>query len=148
MKLVKPDMRGDPMSPLRWATKSPRRLARELSGQGTPIGADTVASLPHEEGFSPQATAKILEGTQRPDRDAQFRHITDQAKDSQASGDPVDSMRRWWIARGQHDYPTARRLLITAAACGANDTRSRVFKAELVALALEIGVPISVCHVP
>src|SRR6266571_6469139 len=35
LALVEPDMRGDPMSPLRWTTKSTRHLAAELTAQGT-----------------------------------------------------------------------------------------------------------------
>ena len=34
LALVEPDERGDPMSPLRWTTKSTRRLAAELTRQG------------------------------------------------------------------------------------------------------------------
>jgi hypothetical protein len=34
LALVEPDMRGDPMSPLRWTTKSTRHLADELTRQG------------------------------------------------------------------------------------------------------------------
>jgi hypothetical protein len=34
LALVEPDMRGDPMSPLRWTTKSTRNLAAELTRQG------------------------------------------------------------------------------------------------------------------
>ena len=34
LALVEPDERGDPMSPLRWTTKSTRKLAAELTGQG------------------------------------------------------------------------------------------------------------------
>src|SRR3954470_16506488 len=43
LALVEPDERGDPMSPLRWTTKSTRRLADELTGQGHRVSADTVA---------------------------------------------------------------------------------------------------------
>lgn len=45
LALVEPDMRGDPMSPLRWTTKSTRRLADELTRQGHRVSADTVADL-------------------------------------------------------------------------------------------------------
>ncbi|MGW7370290.1 ISAzo13-like element transposase-related protein, partial [Streptomyces sp. NPDC054841] len=31
LALVEPDLRGDPMSPLRWTTKSTRKLAAELT---------------------------------------------------------------------------------------------------------------------
>ena len=34
LALVEPDERGDPMSPLRWTTKSTRKLAAELTRQG------------------------------------------------------------------------------------------------------------------
>ena len=78
-------MRGDPMSPLRWTTKSTRRLAGELTRQGHRISADTVADLLREEGFSLQANAKTLEGAQHPDRDAQFHYINDRAKEHMAA---------------------------------------------------------------
>ncbi len=72
LALVEPDMRGDPMSPLRWTTKSTRNLADQLTRQGHRVGADTVGDLLREEGFSLQSNAKTLEGKQSPDRDAQF----------------------------------------------------------------------------
>jgi hypothetical protein len=90
--LVEPDMRGDPMSPLRWTTKSTRKLADELTRQGWRICADTVADLLRGEGFSLQANAKTIEGQQHPDRDAQFRYLNEQVKDHQATGDPVISV--------------------------------------------------------
>src|SRR5262249_29469286 len=43
LALVEPDERGDPMSPLRWTTKSLRVLAGELARQGRPGGAGPVA---------------------------------------------------------------------------------------------------------
>jgi hypothetical protein len=39
LALVEPDERGDPMSPLRWTTKSLRHLAEELTRQGHPVSA-------------------------------------------------------------------------------------------------------------
>ena len=92
LALVEPDMRGDPMSPLRWTAKSLRVLASELAGQGHRVSADTVADLLHEEGFSLQGNAKTLEGSQHPDRDAQFRYINEQVKDHLGSKDPVVSV--------------------------------------------------------
>ncbi|MGR8007599.1 ISAzo13 family transposase [Streptomyces hypolithicus] len=92
LALVEPDMRGDPMSPLRWTTKSTRHLAGELTGQGHRISAETVADLLREEGFSLQGNAKTVEGRQHPDRDGQFRYISERAKDYQAAGDPVVSV--------------------------------------------------------
>jgi Rhodopirellula transposase DDE domain len=60
----------------------------------------------------------------------------------------VESIRRWWRARGQEDYPGAARLLITADAGGSNSYRYRVWKSELAALAAETGLVITVCHFP
>jgi transposase len=92
LALVEPDERGDPMSPLRWTTKSLRRLAEELSRQGHPVSAPTVGQLLRENGFSLQGTAKALEGEQHPDRDAQFAYINEQVKDHQDAGEPVISV--------------------------------------------------------
>ena len=60
----------------------------------------------------------------------------------------VESIRRWWKAAGGGDYPLARRLLITADAGGSNGYRTRAWKAELAALAVETGLEITVCHFP
>jgi transposase len=92
MALVEPDARGDPMSALRWTTKSTRKLAEELTRAGHPVSADTVGDLLREEGFSLQANAKTIEGAQHPDRDGQFRYINEQAQRYQAAGDPVVSV--------------------------------------------------------
>jgi Rhodopirellula transposase DDE domain len=219
LALVEPDERGDPMSPLRWTTKSTRKLAAELTAQGHKVSADTVGDLLRAEGFSLQGNAKTIEGKQHPDRDAQFRYINEQVKAHQDSGDPVisvdtkkkelvgqfknagrewrpqgqpvatrthdfpedsvgkavpygvyditgnvgwvsvgtdhdtaafavESIRRWWKAAGGGDYPLARRLLITADAGGSNGYRTRAWKAELAALAVETGLEITVCHFP
>jgi hypothetical protein len=60
----------------------------------------------------------------------------------------VESIRRWWRARGPEDYPGVSRLLITADAGGSNSYRYRVWKSELAALAAETGLVITVCHFP
>ena len=60
----------------------------------------------------------------------------------------VESIRRWWKAMGQAAYPGARRLLVTADAGGSNSYRTRAWKAELAAFALETGLAVTVCHFP
>ena len=92
LALVEPDERGDPMSPLRWTTKSLRHLAEELTRQGHRVSAPTVGKLLVEQGFSLQANVKTLEGKQHPDRDAQFRYLNEQVKQHQAAGEPVISV--------------------------------------------------------
>jgi hypothetical protein len=219
LALVEPDERGDPVSPLRWTTKSTRALAAELTRQGHRAGAGTVGDLLREQGFSLQGNAKTIEGKQHPDRDAQFRYISEQVKAHQGTVDPVisvdtkkkerigpfgnagrtwrprgdpvqvrdhdfpdeaagtaipygiydlaanagwvnvgtdhdtaafavESIRRWWNARGSKDYPAARRLLITADAGGSNGYRTRAWKTGLAALAEETGLQITCCHFP
>lgn len=90
--LVEPDARGDPMSPLRWTIKSTRQLAKALGDMGHKVSSWTVGQLLHQMGYSLQATAKTVEGTQHPDRDAQFHHINDEAKRRLDSGEPVISV--------------------------------------------------------
>jgi hypothetical protein len=60
----------------------------------------------------------------------------------------VETIRRWWNARGRADYPRAGRLLVTADAGGSNGYRTRAWKAGLAALALETGLAVTVCHFP
>ena len=60
----------------------------------------------------------------------------------------VESIRRWWQARGRLDYPAAGRLLITADAGGSNGYRTKAWKMGLAALAEQTGLEITVCHLP
>ena len=90
--LVEPVTRGDPESPLRWTCKSVRQLAAELRHRGHQTSHRMVAELLHEMDYSLQANRKTLEGSSHPDRDAQFRHISDQIRDFQADRQPVISV--------------------------------------------------------
>ena len=90
--LIEPETRGDPESPLRWTTKSTRRLAAELSGMGHSVSHDVVAKILHSLRYSLQGTRKKLEGSQHPDRDDQFRYINNLATEFLAAGDPVISV--------------------------------------------------------
>jgi hypothetical protein len=60
----------------------------------------------------------------------------------------VESIRRWWRLDGRWRYPSARRLLIFADGGGSNGSRARAWKANLLELAEEIGIPITVSHYP
>ena len=90
--LVDPVTRGDPMSPLRWTTKSAARLAAELVAQGYEIAERTVLRLLHQLGYSLQANAKVVEGNQHPDRDGQFAYLSRLAGEAIAAGEPVISV--------------------------------------------------------
>jgi transposase len=74
-ELVHPETRGNPMSLLRWTSKSSTKLAENLVGQGFEVSSRTVLRLLHELGYSLQANAKVTEGRQHADRDAQFRYL-------------------------------------------------------------------------
>ncbi len=60
----------------------------------------------------------------------------------------VNAIRRWWQAMGQARYPHAKRLVVTADCGGSNGARVRLWKRELQALANELAISITVCHLP
>lgn len=90
--LVDPVTRGDPESPLRWTSKSTRRLADELNAQGYCVGPGKVGKLLHSIGYSLQANHKTTEGKQSPDRNAQFEFISARVDAFQNRGAPVISV--------------------------------------------------------
>ena len=90
--LVEPDSRGDPESPLRWTSKSTYKLSEELKGKGYGVCQRTVCSLLADLEYSLQSNKKMKEGTNHPDRDAQFRYIYQRVKSFQARNDPVISV--------------------------------------------------------
>ena len=218
-ELVEPTTRGDPMAPLLWTAKSLRNLAAGLRELGHRICHNVVADLLRDMGYSLQANRKTLEGTNHPDRDAQFGYINERVKQALAAGQPaisvdtkkkelvgdfknggreyrpkgrpepvrvhdflipelgraapygvydiagnagwvslgidhdtasfaVNAIRRWWHAMGRARYPQAKQLLITADCGGSNGARVRLWKRELQALADELGIVVTVCHLP
>ena len=217
--LVDPGARGDPMSGLRWTSKSLRGLAGELAALGYDVSHTVVGEMLKAEKFSLQGNAKTKEGTDHPDRDAQFLHISKTVGAALAAGTPVisvdtkkkelvgdfknngrewrpkgqpeevrvhdflikelgravpygvydlaanagwvsvgtscdtaafavNTIRRWWQEIGAKRYPEAHHLVITADGGGSNASRSRLWKHELQKLADEIGIAISVHHLP
>ena len=80
------------MTPLRWTSKSLRRLADQLRAQGHQVSATLVGRLLHEADYSLQANSKTLEGEQHPDCDAQLQHIHDTVATFLAAGTPVVSV--------------------------------------------------------
>jgi len=217
--LVEPTTRGDPMAPLLWTAKSLRNLAAGLRELGHRIAHNVVADLLRDMGYSLQANRKTLEGSNHPDRDAQFGYINEQVKAALAANQPaisvdtkkkelvgdfknagqeyhpkgqpepvrvhdfiipelgraapygvydiannagwvsvgidhdtasfaVNAIRTWWQKMGSERFPNASQLVITADGGGSNGTRVRLWKRELQALADELGIPITVCHLP
>ena len=207
------------MAPLKWTAKSLRNLATELHGLGHRISHNVVADLLRHLGYSLQANRQTREGTDHPDRDAQFGYINRKVKQALAANEPaisvdtkkkeligdfknggrelrpkgqpepvrvhdfiipelgraapygvydiadnagwvsvgidndtasfaVNSIRRWWKTMGHVRYPRATKLLITADCGGSNGVRVRLWKRELQALADELDIAITVCHLP
>ena len=60
----------------------------------------------------------------------------------------VNAIRRWWLEMGRARYPEAKALLITADCGGSNGVRVRLWKHELQNLADELGLTVTVCHLP
>jgi hypothetical protein len=91
-ELVHPETRGNPMSFLRWTSKSTAKLADDLVRQGFKITDDTVGRILKNLGYSLQAPVKEKEGTAHPDRDAQFSYLNDRVGIFIKSGEPVISV--------------------------------------------------------
>jgi hypothetical protein len=91
-ELVYPDTRGNPMSLMRWTSKSSVKLAEELQRRGFSVSSSTVLRVLHYLGYSLQANAKVTEGRQHPDGDEQFRHLNDTAASFIKRAQPVISV--------------------------------------------------------
>lgn len=83
---------GDPLSLLRWTSKSTRKIAANLKQQGHDVSHTTVMRLLHEQHYSLRGNVKSLEGRQHPQRDVQFRYLRDQAKAFLGAQQPVVSV--------------------------------------------------------
>jgi hypothetical protein len=126
VRIMEETTAGDPMSLLKWTSKSTRAIAEQLAGQGHPVSSVTVGRCLHDMDYSLQANVKELEGPEHPDRDAQFRYINARVKSFLRSHDPVISVDtkkkelvgafrnagRTWRPKGQpekvmvHDFPS------------------------------------------
>lgn len=91
-KMIEPATRGDPESPLRWTSKSTRKLEEELNKQGYAISYKTIGRLLKELGYSLQANRKTNEGGDHPDRDKQFEYIYEKIKTLLEKDQPVISV--------------------------------------------------------
>lgn len=90
--LVEPTTSGHPQSPVRWTSRSTRRLARELQAMGHNVSERLVRDLLHAAGYSLQLNQKDREGSKSPDRDAQFRYLQAEVLRHQRRRQPVISV--------------------------------------------------------
>lgn len=90
--LVESTTRGDPESALLWTSRSQRNIVAALTTQGHQTSMKMVSRLLKELGYSLQANRKRLEGTQHPDRNAQFEHINETIRRRLDANEPVISV--------------------------------------------------------
>lgn len=88
--LLKP--KGDPMSPIRWTSKSLAQLVEAITKQGHSMKKSALYNYLCSEGFSLKANKKNIEGVSHPDRDAQFEHINKSCKTFEENGNPIISV--------------------------------------------------------
>ena len=79
-RLVEPTERGDPQSPLRWTCKSLTNLESELRQQSFSVSRTWISEVLRQLGYSLQGNRKTREGSDHPDRNAQFEHINRRVK--------------------------------------------------------------------
>lgn len=111
-RLVDPDSRGDPESPLRWTCMSLRALAAALQADGLEVSYRKVGQLLKSSGFSLQSNRKTREGAQHPDRNAQFEHIAKRVKARRRCGEPalsVDTKKKEVLGKLKNPGKTYRR---------------------------------------
>jgi Rhodopirellula transposase DDE domain len=91
-KLLEPATLGDPEAPLLWTSKSTRHLADALVVLGHKISHDSVGRIREDIGYRLQANRKTEEGSDHPDRDAQFEYINRCVRRFQKRHQPVVSV--------------------------------------------------------
>lgn len=125
-KIMEESTVGDPMSPLKWSSKSSYQIQEYLESLGHHLSEDTVQRRLRELDYSLQANIKDKEGASHAQRDRQFRYLNQTAKRFLAAGEPVISVDtkkkekvgefknpgRKWRKKGQapkvqiHDFPS------------------------------------------
>lgn len=119
LALVEDSSLGDPASPLQWTHKSLRTVAQELVKKHHAISHTKTGHLLKANGYRLQGNKKSKEGTNHPDRDGQFKHINEQAKEYLDAGDPVisvDTKKKELVGNfknnGQQWLPTGKPIAV------------------------------------
>jgi len=73
--LIEDAIRGDPEAPLRWVSRSQRNIVEMLRCQGFSVSQKLVGLLLREQKYSCQANRRMREGSNHPDRNAQFEVV-------------------------------------------------------------------------
>jgi hypothetical protein len=91
-RLLEPATMGDPMRPLRWVSKSHEKLATALQAMGHKVSSSSIPKLLGELKYCRHFNRKTKEGSNHPDRDAQFEYINARVEAFQAADQPVISV--------------------------------------------------------
>ena len=83
------DPKGDPMSLVKWTTKSMAHLKQGLQALGHHVGESTIRRILQNLGYSLRSNKKNIEGSSHPDRDGQFIHIKEQCQAFEEQGHPI-----------------------------------------------------------
>jgi len=90
--IISPHTRGDPMNPLKWCSKSLRKISSALKAKGYSISHVSVEKYLLSHDYSLQSNRKTDEGSSEEDRDRQFEHINGKAKQFMEEKEPVISV--------------------------------------------------------
>jgi hypothetical protein len=91
-EIVEASTRGDPEAPLLWCSKSTRHIADCMNKNIQRISHTLVGKILDKMGYSLQGNKKVKEGSDHPDRDAQFNFINEKVKVFQGKNQPVISV--------------------------------------------------------
>jgi hypothetical protein len=86
------DTKGDPMTFVKYTTKSLANITGELNGQNHQIKKSAVDNLLHKLGYSLKPNKKNIEGKSHIDRDAQFQHINSKCALFESNNNPILSI--------------------------------------------------------
>jgi transposase len=84
--------KGDPMSLLKWTSKSVAQLKGALQARGHTIADTALRDVLLSLGYSLRANKKTIEGNSHEDRDAQFAHIKERCEQFEQDGNPIISV--------------------------------------------------------
>ena len=84
--------KGDPMSLLKWTSKSVAHLKGALQAMGHTIADTALRDVLLSLGYSLRANKKTIEGNSHEDRDAQFAHIKERCEQFEQEGNPIISV--------------------------------------------------------
>ena len=84
--------KGDPMSLLKWTSKSVAHLTGALQAMGHTIADTALRDVLLSLGYSLRANKKTIEGNSHEDRDAQFARIKERCEQFAQAGNPIISV--------------------------------------------------------